>query len=149
MYIIYQFLPPCTFKYGRSCVQASNNQRLQGKSAENGLNRCSFPPVTPFSHIAIRTLLDAQYCCCIPGRNATMSSPNIQGAWSKSKHRTSPRCSPSPPLSSSLCVVLGRCTQGGGDKSMPIRALSFALNFARGPNAASKRRGANPSIASL
>jgi hypothetical protein len=30
---------------------------------------------------------------------------------------------------------------------MPIRALSFALDVVGGPNAASKCRGANPSIA--
>ncbi len=31
---------------------------------------------------------------------------------------------------------------------MPIHALSFALDVVGGPNAASKRRGTNPSIAS-
>jgi hypothetical protein len=85
----------------------------------------------------------------IPGLNATMSSPNIQGVWSKSKRRTSPLFSPSPPLSSSLhWSGIRQMHSRGGDTSMPIHALSFALDVAGGPNAASNCRGANPSIAS-
>jgi hypothetical protein len=36
----------------------------------------------------------------------------------------------------------------GGDKPITICALSFALDVAGGPNAASKRHGVDPSIAS-
>jgi hypothetical protein len=84
-----------------------------------------------------------------PSTQPTMSSPNIQGAWSKSNCRTSPRFSLSPPLSSSLHGSgIRQIHSRRGDTSMPIRALSFASDVVGGSNAASKRHGADPSIAS-
>jgi hypothetical protein len=78
-----------------------------------------------------------------------MSSPNIQGAWSKSKRQTSPQFSPSSSLSSSLHGSgIRQMHSRRGDTPIPIRALSFASDVVGGPNAASKRCGADPSIAS-
>jgi hypothetical protein len=151
VYIIYQFLPPCTFEYAGSAYG-----RATTKECKANWQRMAFTGVFSPLPLPSLTLPSGHYSIC--NCNAAAASiyatlpcyPPTSKVPGPSPSAVLLQDSPNHLPCHLLCVgvVLGRCTQGGGDTSMPICALSFASDAVGGPNAASKHHGANPSIAS-